>query len=79
MGQAQATDLVARALRVARTLRGQIPDDVVFHADWGAQFTSTQMYEVCQARGLAQSAGHTGVCWENAMAESFWSTLNTEF
>lgn len=79
MDQAQTTDLVERALRMARTLRGQIPDGVVFHADRGTQFTSTQLYEVCQELGVAQSAGRTGVCWDNAMAESFWSTLKTEF
>ena len=29
--------------------------------------------------GLAQSVGRSGVCWDNAGAESFWSTLKTEY
>lgn len=75
----QTTDLVERALRMAHTLRGDVPDDVVFHADRGTQYTSDQLYGVCETLRVQQSAGRTGVCWDNAMAESFWSTLKTEF
>lgn len=73
------TDLVERALRMAHTLRGELPDDVVFHADHGCQFTSEQMHRVCQDLHVLQSMGRTGVCWDNAMAESVWATLKTEF
>ena len=75
----QNTDLVERALRMAKTLRGQIPGQVVFHADCGSQFTSAQLHEVAVELDLLQSVGRTGVCWDNAMQESFWSTLKTEF
>ena len=68
------TDLVERALRMVHTLRGELPEDVVFHADRGCQFTSEQMHHVCQE---LQSVGRTGVCWDNAMAESVWATLKT--
>lgn len=73
------TDLVEAALTMAVTLRGQLPDQVVFHADRGCQYTSTQLAEVTAALGLSQSVGRTGVCWDNAAAESFWSTLKTEY
>ncbi|MCG7461435.1 integrase core domain-containing protein, partial [Corynebacterium sp. ACRPF] len=43
------------------------------------QFTSEKLWEVCRNLGIAQSVGRTGVCFDNAMAESFWSTLKTEF
>jgi len=79
MDRTQTTDLVERALRMAHTLRGDVPEEVVFHADRGTQYTSDQAHDVCEQLGLRRSAGRTGVCWDNAMAESFWSTLKTEF
>lgn len=57
----QNTDLVERALRMARTLRGQIPGQVVFHADRDSQFTSAQLHEVAVELDLLQSVGRTGV------------------
>ena len=75
----QVPYLVERALLMAYTLRGDVPDGVVLHADRGTQFTSEQLWNVCQQLGIAQSVGRTGVCFDNAMAESFWSTLKTEF
>ena len=79
MDSVQDTSLVERALRMAHTLRGDVADGLVFHADRGTQFTSEQLWEVCRNLGVAQSVGRTGVCFDNAMAESFWSTLKTEF
>ena len=38
-----------------------------------------QIADLCAGLGLLQSVGRTGVCWDNAPAESFWSTLKTEF
>ncbi|APT91716.1 transposase [Corynebacterium phocae] len=75
----QDTNLVERALRMAYVLRGVLPKEVIFHADRGTQFTSDQMHQVCKELGIKQSVGRTGVCFDNAMAESFWSTLKTEF
>ena len=79
MDSVQDTYLVQRALQMAHTLRGDVPDGLVFHTDRGTQFTSEKLWEVCRSLGIAQSVGHTGVCFDNAMAESFWSTLKTEF
>jgi transposase InsO family protein len=72
-------DLVEAALRQAAALRGELPDNVVFHADRGCQFTSAQLAEVSRGIGVLRSMGRTGVCWDNAQAESFWSTLKTEY
>ena len=64
---------------IAKTLRGDFPGRVVFHADRGAQYTSEQIHKVTKRLGVDQSMGRTGVCWDNAMAEAFWSTLKNEF
>src|SRR5699024_6612060 len=40
---------------------------------------SEQLWRVCQVLGIAQSIGRTSVCFDNAMSESFWSTLKIEF
>lgn len=79
MDSVQDTALVIKALRMAMVLRQGNPGEVVFHADRGTQFTSAQMHAVCKELGVSQSVGRTGVCWDNAMQESFWSTLKTEF
>ena len=79
MNSVQDSHLVKRALRMAYTLRGDVPDGLVFHADRGTQFTSEQLWQVCRELSIAQSVGRTGVCFDNAMSESFWSTLKTEF
>lgn len=75
----QNTDLVERALRTAKILRGNVPSRIIFHADRGTQFTSEQLHRVCNELDIDQSMGRTGVCFDNAMAESFWATLKTEF
>lgn len=79
MDSHQSADLVERALRTAHTLRGDIAGRVVFHADRGTQYTSAQLHHVATELGIDQSMGRTGVCFDNAMAESFFATLKTEF
>lgn len=72
-------DLVEDALKMAITLRGGLPDRVVFHTDRGTQYASAQITAFADENGLTRSMGYTGVCWDNAMAESFFATLKTEF
>jgi transposase InsO family protein len=73
------TDLVETALRRAVSLRGRDTTGVIFHADRGCQYTSTQLDQVATDMGMRLSVGRTGVCWDNAQIESFWSTLKTEY
>ena len=73
------TDLVEDALKMAIALRGELPGKVVFHADRGTQYASDQITRFAAQNGITRSMGRTGVCWDNAMAESFFATLKTEF
>lgn len=73
------TDLVEHALRQALALRGELPRKVIFHADRGTQYTSSQLANAAKDLGVLRSMGRTGVCWDNAAAESFWSTFKNEY
>ncbi len=72
-------DLVDVTLRQAVALRGHLPEKVIFHADRGCQYTSQQIADLAGELDLLRSMGRTGVCWDNAPAESFWSTLKNEY
>jgi putative transposase len=72
-------ELVTDALAMAvQTRGGRLPADVVFHADRGSQYTSRDVTDFAAAHNLRCSVGATGVCWDNAMAESFWATYKVE-
>ncbi len=73
------TDLVEDALRMAIILRGELPARVVFHTDRGTQYASEQITKFAAENAITRSMGYTGICWDNAMAESFFATLKTEF
>ncbi|GJF13889.1 integrase [Mycolicibacterium cyprinidarum] len=73
------TDLVESALGMAVAMRGGLAEQVIFHADRGCQYTSGQLARFVRKHNLARSVGRTGVCWDNAAAESFWATLKVEF
>lgn len=73
------TDVVEQALRRAVTMRGRSVEGVILHADRGSQYTSDQLHQAATELGARLSVGRTGVCWDNAQIESFWSTLKTEY
>lgn len=72
------TDLIIDALHAAVRRRGRIRAGIVFHSDRGSQYTSTEFGRVCALYKMRQSMGRTGVCWDNAGAESFFATLKRE-
>jgi len=71
------TSLVTDALNMAIT-HGRVQPGAIFHSDKGAQYTSAEFARFCQANGLRTSTGRTGVCWDNAAAESFFGALKNE-
>jgi transposase InsO family protein len=82
MAEHMRTDLVLDALKMAVAARGgdKAVAGVTAHADRGSQYTSTDYIDYCQdaSRQLRPSVGRTGVCWDNAVAESFWESLKRE-
>lgn len=77
MADHMRTSLVIDALEMART-HGRVEPGAVFHADRGAQYTSAEFATYCARIGVAQSLGRTGVCWDNAAAETWFATLKNE-
>ncbi len=74
------TELVLDALGMAVAARGgdHSVAGVIAHADRGSQYTANDYLDFCQARQLRPSVGKTGICWDNAVAESFWESLKRE-
>jgi transposase InsO family protein len=71
------TDLVDAALTDA-LVRRRPASGLVFHSDRGCQYTSAQHARLAAAHGVRLSVGRRGQCWDNAVAESFFSTIKTE-
>jgi transposase InsO family protein len=71
------TDLVDAALTDA-VVRRRPASGLVFHSDRGCQYTSAQHARLAAAHGIRLSVGRRGQCWDNAVAESFFSTIKTE-
>ncbi len=64
------TPLIATAIEMAaRNL--SLPAGAVFHSDRGSNYTSAEFGEVLEGLGIRQSVGCTGICFDNALAESF--------
>jgi putative transposase len=70
-------ELVTAALDAA-IVRRRPGTDLVHHSDHGAQYTSLAFGRRLRESGIAASMGSVGDCYDNAMAESFFATLETE-
>ena len=70
------TELVLEALEMALSQRR--PEGVIHHSDQGTQYTSIAFGRRCSKAGVRPSTGSTGDCYDNAMAESFFASLECE-
>lgn len=70
------TELVLQALTMA--LNQRKPEDVIHHSDQGCQYTSIGFGLRCKEAGVRPSMGSVGDCFDNAMCESFFATLECE-
>jgi putative transposase len=71
------TSLVTDALTMALTHR-QPAGEVIFHSDRGAQYTSVEFDVFCRNNNIRRSLGRTGICYDNAVAESFFASYKKE-
>ena len=70
------TKLVLDALDMAIDQRR--PRGVIFHSDHGSQYTSIEFGKRCREAGVKPSMGSVGDCYDNAMCESFFASLECE-
>ena len=80
VGWAMAThlraELVIDALNMAIWRRR--PEGVIHHSDQGSQYTSIEFGKHCRRAGVSLSMGSRGDCYDNALCESFFATLECE-
>jgi hypothetical protein len=76
IGEEMTADLVLAALNMA--LQQRKPAGVIHHSDQGSQYTSIAFGERYKKMGVRPSMGTVGDAYDNAMAESFFATLECE-
>ena len=76
MASHMKTDLVLAALTMAVQQRN--PSEVVHHSDQGSQYTSFRFGSCCRTLNVRQSMGTVGDCFDNALCESFFASLECE-
>ncbi|RAS64407.1 putative transposase [Vibrio diazotrophicus] len=72
-----AKDIVLDALLMA-VWRRRPEGNVIIHSDQGSQYSSGDWQKFCQKHNLIPSMSRRGNCWDNAVAESFFSSLKKE-
>lgn len=69
--------LVVSALSMAYT-RGYVAENAIFHSDLGSQYTSSEFANFADSISVRLSCGKRGSCFDNAVAESWFSSLKNE-
>ena len=77
MRDTMEVDLVTSALQMARDARQPAPG-LIFHSDRGSQYASHAYRTELTAHGMLASMSGKGDCYDNAVAESFFATLEFE-
>ena len=71
------TPLITSAVKMAAR-NVELPGGAIFHSDRGSNYTSAEYAKELGKLGILQSVGRTGICYDNAMAESVNGTLKVE-
>jgi transposase InsO family protein len=78
MADHMRTELVEDALRVASRNIEFVPGETIFHSDRGSQYLPCDFAATAKELRVRRSVGRTGICYDNAWAESFNGTLKNE-
>ena len=76
IGETMSSELVISALNMALAMRS--PNGVIHHSDQSSQYTSSAFGKRCRKIGVRPSMGSVGDAYDNAMAESFFASLECE-
>ena len=76
-GKAQSIGLVLNTIKAA-VQKEAVAVELQLHSDQGTQYTSTGYFNLTQQYGIIPSMSRRGNCYDNAMAENFFSILKTE-
>jgi putative transposase len=71
-------EVATGALKMAVAVRGGDVAGTIFHSDRGSEYTATLFEQACSTLRISQSMGRAGSCFDNAAAESWFSTLEWE-
>jgi putative transposase len=71
------TPLITAAIEMAAR-NVDLPAGAIFHSDRGSNYTSAEFAGVLEGLGIRQSVGRTGICYDNALAESFNAAVKVE-
>jgi transposase InsO family protein len=77
MGTEQSINLVLNTIREAR-VKEAVTAEVQLHSDQGVQYTSHAYFTLTKKYGITPSMSRRGNCYDNAMAENFFSILKVE-
>lgn len=77
MGTEQKVNLVLRTIRAAME-KEAVAAELQLHSDQGIQYTSHAYFNLTKEYGITPSMSRRGNCYDNAMAENFFSILKTE-
>ena len=78
MGATMEAALVLEALNRALGHRQIKPDQLLIHTDQGSQYRATAYRQLLEDHKISRSMSAKGCCWDNAVVESFFSTLKHE-
>ena len=77
-GTTQTVNLVLDTIRLAMQKEKKVAEELRLHSDQGSQYTSQAYFDLTKEYGITPSMSRRGNCYDNAMAENFFSILKTE-